>query len=92
MFREGDKALMIHGGANKAGRFLEVAVFVEGGRKGGLWLLEERDGKGWLRFARELRVLLATVGVLEVFGFHSLLSSKPLPIKFTGAGVTGEGS
>jgi hypothetical protein len=32
-FREGDKALMVHGGANKVERFLEVAVFVEGGRK-----------------------------------------------------------
>jgi hypothetical protein len=34
------------GGANKIGRFLEVAVFAEGGRKGGLWLPEGRDGKG----------------------------------------------
>jgi hypothetical protein len=45
-FREGDKALMVHGDANKAGRLLEVAVFAEGGRKGGLWLPEGRDGKG----------------------------------------------
>ena len=33
-FREGDKALMVHGGTNKVGRFLEVAVFAEGGCKG----------------------------------------------------------
>jgi hypothetical protein len=39
-FREEDKALMVHGGANKAGRFLEVAMYAEGGRKGGLWLPE----------------------------------------------------
>ena len=39
-FREGDKALMVHGGDNKAGRFLEVVVFAEGGRKGGLWIPE----------------------------------------------------
>jgi hypothetical protein len=46
-FREGDKALMVHGGANKAGRFLEVAVYVEGGWKGGLWLPEGvMDGAG----------------------------------------------
>jgi hypothetical protein len=32
--------VMVHGGAHKAGRFLEVAVFAEGGRKGGLWLPE----------------------------------------------------
>ena len=53
-FREGDKVLMIHGGANKVGRFLDVAVFVEGGRKGGLWLPEERDGLGWRHFVGEL--------------------------------------
>jgi hypothetical protein len=38
--------LMVHGGDNKAGRFLEVAVFAEGGRKGELWLLEGRDEQG----------------------------------------------
>jgi hypothetical protein len=47
-FREGDKALMVHGGANKAGRFLEVAVYAEGGRKGVVWLPEGRDGRGWV--------------------------------------------
>jgi hypothetical protein len=43
-FREGDKALMVHGGDNKVGRFLEVAMFVGGGCKGSLWLPEGRDG------------------------------------------------
>jgi hypothetical protein len=57
-FREGDKALMVHGGDNKAMRFLEVAVFAEGGRKGGLWLPEGQDGWGWRRFAKELCSLL----------------------------------
>jgi hypothetical protein len=60
-FREGDKALMVHGGDNKAGRFLEVAMFAEGGRKGGLWLPEGLNGRGWLRFAEELRLLLASL-------------------------------
>ena len=32
-FREGDKALMVHGGDNKVGRLLEVAVVAEGGRR-----------------------------------------------------------
>jgi hypothetical protein len=49
-FREGDKALMVHEGAYKVGRFLEVVVLAEGGRKGGLWLPEGRDGWGWRRF------------------------------------------
>ena len=44
-FREGDKVCMVHGGANKAGRFLEVSVYKEGSRKGALWLLEGRFGQ-----------------------------------------------
>jgi hypothetical protein len=65
-FREGDKALMVHGGANKAGRFLEVAVFAEGGRKGGIWIPEGRDGRGWRRFAGELRRFVVSNGGSEV--------------------------
>ena len=38
--REGDKVLMVHGGVNKVGRFLEVSAYAEGGRKGVLWLPE----------------------------------------------------
>jgi hypothetical protein len=45
-FREGDKATMVHGGGNKAGRFLEVSVMAEGGRKGVIWLPEGRFGRG----------------------------------------------
>jgi hypothetical protein len=30
-YREGDKVLMVHGGYNKAGRYLEVSVYAEGG-------------------------------------------------------------
>ena len=57
-FREGDKAMMVHGGANKAGRFLEVSFLAVGGRKGVIWLPEGRFGRGWRRFAGELRRLL----------------------------------
>jgi hypothetical protein len=57
-YREGDKATMVHGGGNKAGRFLEVSVLTEGGRKGVIWLPEGRFGRGWRRFAGELRQLL----------------------------------
>ena len=45
-YREGDKAMMVHGGGNKAGRFLEVSILVEGGRKGVIWLPEGRFGRG----------------------------------------------
>ena len=45
-YREGDKVLMVHGGANKVGRFLEVSVYAKGGHKGVLWLPEGRFGRG----------------------------------------------
>jgi hypothetical protein len=57
-FREGDKAITVHGGGNKAGRFLEVSFLAVGGRKGVVWLPEGRFGRGWRRFAGELRRLL----------------------------------
>ena len=57
-YREGDKVLMVHRGANKAGRFLEVPVYSEGGCKGVLWLPGGRFGRGWRRFAGELRLML----------------------------------
>jgi hypothetical protein len=57
-FCEGDKVCMVHGGANKAGRFLEVSIYVEGGRKGVLWIPEGRSGRGWRRFAEELRLMV----------------------------------
>ena len=40
--------------SNKAGCFLEVAIFVEGGRKGVIRLLEGHGGWGWQRFVDEL--------------------------------------
>jgi hypothetical protein len=57
-FREGDKVTMVHGGGNKAGIFLEVSVYAEGGQKGVIWLPEGRFGRGWRRFAGELRQLV----------------------------------
>ena len=59
-YREGDKAMMVHEGSNKAGRFLKVLILVEGGCKGVIWLPEGRFGRGWRRFASELRLLLET--------------------------------
>jgi hypothetical protein len=57
-FREGDKVCMVHGGANKAGRFLEVSIYVEGGRRGVLWIPKGRSRSGWHRFAEELRLMV----------------------------------
>jgi hypothetical protein len=55
-------------------------VFAEGGRKGGLWLPEGRDGLGWRRFAGELHRLVDS----------SLSSAKSFPTKLVEAGVTRE--
>ena len=55
---EGDKVLMVNGGVNKAGRFLEVSVYAKGSRKEVLWLPEGRYGRGWRCFAGELYLML----------------------------------
>jgi hypothetical protein len=77
-YREGGKVLMVHGGANKAGRFLEVFVYAEGGRKGVLWLPDGRFRRGWHRFAGELRLMVVPPEVmngLEETGSLSLPTS-----------------
>jgi hypothetical protein len=75
-YREGDKVTMVHGGGNKAGIFLEVSVFAEGGRKGVIWLPEGRYGRGWRRFAGELRQLV--VGTIKkTEPAESLLDAPP---------------
>jgi hypothetical protein len=45
-FREDVKALMVRGGGNKAGHYLEVVAYVEGGQKGAIWLPKGREGWG----------------------------------------------
>jgi hypothetical protein len=64
MFREGYKAMMVHEGGNKAGRFLEVSFLAEGGCKGVIWFPEGRFGRGWWQFAGELRLLLEAQGLV----------------------------
>jgi hypothetical protein len=46
-FRENGKALMVHKGWNKSGRFLVATVFAKGGRRGVIWFPEGREGWGW---------------------------------------------
>lgn len=59
------KVLMVRRGVNKSGRYLEVVVFAEGGRKGAIWLFEGRKGGGWARFAGELRKMTSFLGSKE---------------------------
>jgi hypothetical protein len=58
-FHDEVRVLKVQMGSNKAGCFLEVAVFVEGGQKGVIRLLEGRKGWGWQRFVEDLRLLIA---------------------------------
>jgi hypothetical protein len=45
-FRKDVKVLMVRGGGNKLGRYLEVGAFAEGGHKGVIWLPEGCQGWG----------------------------------------------
>jgi hypothetical protein len=79
-FQEDGSALMVHaggGGGNKAGRFLQVGIFVEGSHKGVIWILEGRNGCGWQQFASELRLLISS----KVKGLD--LEAPPLAGLFT---------
>jgi hypothetical protein len=61
-FREEETCILVREGCNKAGRFLEVAVEVDGGQKGMIWIPEGRKGWGWHRFVSELRKLMEVQG------------------------------
>jgi hypothetical protein len=39
---------------------VQVGIFVEGGRKGVIWIPEGRNGRGWRRFASELQLLISS--------------------------------
>jgi hypothetical protein len=62
-FRDEVRVVKIRMGSNKAGYFLETAVFVEGARKGTIRIPEGRGGWGWQRFVDELRLLNAQLPV-----------------------------
>jgi hypothetical protein len=65
-------------GGNKDGRFLEVAAYGMGGRRGFLLILDGRGWWGWHKFASELRkakdFLFAKIGC--GFGSSSLAEKK----------------
>jgi hypothetical protein len=54
-FQDEVRFLKVRMGSNRAGCFLEVAIFVEGGWKGVIRLPEGHRGWGWRRFMDELR-------------------------------------
>jgi hypothetical protein len=53
-FSDEVRVLKVRKGSNKAGCFLEVAVFFKGSRKGVIRLPKGRGGWGWRRFVDEL--------------------------------------
>ena len=65
-FRDEVRVLKVHTGSNKAGCFLEAAVFVEGDRKGVIRLPKGRGGWDWQRFVDELQSLLAQLVAKEM--------------------------
>jgi hypothetical protein len=84
ILREGDRAMMVHGGGNKAERFLEVSVLAEGGRKGVIWFPKGRFGRDWRRFVVELWHLLVAqsklFGAVGVPSLAGLLLDAPFSV------------
>jgi hypothetical protein len=56
----------------KSGRFLEVASFAIGSRKGFIWLADGRDGRGWRQVVGELSKMVAFLGSLGGAGANSV--------------------
>ena len=64
-FRENGKALMVHKGCNRAGRFLEATIFAEGGQRRGIWFPEGREGWCWQHNVGELQKFLGFLATEE---------------------------
>jgi hypothetical protein len=58
-FREGSKVIIARRGGNAAERFLEVAVYGVGGRRGIIYIPKGRDGRGWRSFVFVLEKISA---------------------------------
>jgi len=53
-YMEGSKVTIVRRGRNRFGRFLEVAVYAMGDRRGMTLFPEGQDGRGWNRVFEEL--------------------------------------
>jgi hypothetical protein len=74
-YREDAKAVMVRGGGNKAGHYLEVVDYAEGGHKGVIWIPKGRKGWGWSWVVGELRQLLKFIETKD----GSMGSEAPSP-------------
>jgi hypothetical protein len=83
-FREGFKVLIVRRGGNVAGRFLEVAVYAVGGRRGFICIPEGYEGRGWSKFVLELGKVKDFLNV--PYG-HGTVRLASVPERICGAGV-----
>jgi hypothetical protein len=63
-----------------------VSIYVEGGRKGVLWIPEGRSGRGWRRFAEEL--CLMVIPAVGKIGSEAI-QNRSLPMPSGGADSVG---
>jgi hypothetical protein len=82
-FKEGSKVLIVWRGGNVAGRFLEVAVYYLGGRRGIIYIPEGYDGRGWSRFVLELGKIR---DFLKIPVGHGMVRLASVPEKLWGVG------
>jgi hypothetical protein len=75
-FREGSKVLIVRLGGNAAGRFLEVAVYGVGGRRGIIFIPKGCDGRGWRSFVLDLGKISAFLKVLLRLGVVRLATVR----------------
>jgi hypothetical protein len=75
-FREGSKVTIVQRGSNVSDRFLEVAVYAVGGRRGLIMVPEGREGQGWSRFAAEM-------SKVKVY-FESMVGSSAVMLRNAG--------
>jgi hypothetical protein len=57
--KEGNKAFIAQKSSNRAGRFVEIAEYRVGGRRGLIVVPKGRQGRGWKLFAAELGKVVA---------------------------------
>jgi hypothetical protein len=78
-FREGSKVLIVRRGGNAAGRFLEVAIYAVGGRRGIIYILEGYEGRGWRKVVLELSKVRDFLKIPDGHGMFRLASIPERP-------------
>jgi hypothetical protein len=73
-FKEGSKVLIVRQGGNPAGRFLEVAVYAMGGRRGIIYIPEGYEGQGWRKIVLELGKVIDFFKIPDGHGMFHLAS------------------